>query len=451
MATVQAQTGPPVADPATSGGDASDKETLENSLLQYNQAIEGELYNEAADASKIYISALLDDPDHDRKEWGRALTRLGYAQRRAGEVEAAIENYMLAVDVIESESDRLDMRLAEPLHGLSRSSADAGDYRSAIRSYKRLLHVQQVNHGLHTLRQVQAVNDLSNIYYRLGDYDRANALQQSNVSIYSQNYPGDNLNKLPALYSQAAMYSKTGHLIDSQYSYHRIIAMIERADSSQSLHLLSAIYQFCDLLLNNHIMDGNDGAYKARRFLRRAMYIAETHEDATNLDRADAYIAMGDFLSLETFDGRAAMRHYVAAWEQLSADPSLAEERDARFGKPIVLNALPSPSATSMRRLLMSSQVDDGEYLGRLAIQYDIGADGRTRDIQVLEGDPTGYWDPVVVKHVDGLIFRPGIVDGEPGEFTNNVYEIQYSFRDRETTDDLRQNSLSRQANYQTQ
>jgi len=446
-----AQTDPPIVDATEAEVDASSKEGLALSLLQYQQAIAGELYNEAADAGKVYISTLLKDPDHDRREWSFALSRLGHAQHQAGQIDAAVENYTLAVEVIESESDRLDIRLAYPLRGLSRALVAAGDYRAATSSYRRLLHVQQVNHGLHTLGQAQSVSELSELYYRLGDFQQANALQQSYVSIYTQNYPGDNLQKLPALYSQANMYARTGLLIDSQKSYHKIIAMIERADGAQSLHLLSAIYQFSDLLQHNRIHDGADGNYRARRFLRRAIYIAEHHEDATNLDRADAYIAMGDYLSLETFDKRAAMRQYVAAWEQLSADPTLAVERETRFGTPTVLNAMPPHSATSMRKLLMLSQVSDDELVGRLAVQYSIGPDGRTRDLQVLEGDPTGFWDPVVVNHIDGLIFRPGIVDGEPSEYVNNVYEIQYSFRDQELNGNLRQNSLSRDASFRTQ
>ena len=431
--------------------DNSDKEALALSLVQYQQAIAGELYNEAADAGKVYISTLLKDPNHDRNEWSHALSRLGHAQHQSGQIDAAIENYALAVEVIESESDRLDNRLAYPLHGLSRALVDAGDYRAAIPFYKRLLHIQQVNNGLHTLEQAQSVSELSEIYYRLGDFQRANALQHSYVSIYTQNFPGDDIRKLPALYSQANMYARTYRLIDSQKSYHRLIAMIEREDGAKSLYLLSAIYQFADLLQNNHINDGDDGIYRARRFLRRAVYIAENHEDATNLDRADAYIAMGDYLSLETFDKRAAMRQYVAAWEQLSADPALAVERELRFGNPTVLNAMPPHSATSMRKLLMLSIVNDNELVGRLAVQYSIGPDGRTRDLQVLEGDPTGYWDPVVINHIDRLIFRPGIVDGEPSEYANNVYEIRYSIRDQELPEEFRQNGLSNKASYQTQ
>ena len=425
-ALAKGQLGPPP--PAATTGSSQDSLTL--ALARYDQAIEGELFNEAADASKLYISALLQEPDFDRKEWGMALARLGQAQHYAGEFDAAIENYVLAVEVIESETNRLDPLLIEPLHGLGRALERSGDYRVAVTSYKRLLHVQQVNLGLYTLEQGQALSELSEVYFRLGDYQRANASQQSYASIHISNYPGDNLQQLPALYSRADMQYKTGHLIDAQLSYRRIISMIERADGSQSLYLLPAIYRLADLLQNNRIKDGIEGSYVARRFLRRAVYIAEHHDGASNLERADALIAMGDYLNLRTGDRRAATRKYVAAWQQLSADDSLGEESDARFGSPIQLNDPPSTTTPAMRQLLESSQTNLDDRSARLTVRYDIDAEGHTRNIELIEGDTTGYWDSIIVDHVDRFVFRPAFIDGKPAEISDRLYEIRYSLQD---------------------
>ncbi len=423
-ANVQSQADPPVA--TTRPG----QESLTLALARYEQAIEGELYDEAADASKLYINALLRDPDHDRREWGRALGRLGHAQHHAGEFDAAIENYVLAVEIIEAETNRLDPLLIEPLLGLSRALDDSGNYRVAVASYKRLLHIQQVNQGLHTLEQGQALNELSEVYFRLGNYQRANALQQSYASVYNSNFPGDNLRQLPALYSRADMQYKTGHLIDAQFSYRRIISMIERADGPQSLYLLPAIYRLSDLLQNNRIKDGIEGSYVARRYLRRAVYIAEHHDGASNLERADALIAMGDYLATQTLDREAALRRYRAAWQLLAADASLGAERDARFGNPTLLNDLPAYTTPAMRKLMMLSQTELDDLSGRLIVRYDIDAEGLTRNIELIDGDPAGYWDLIIVDHVDRFIFRPALVDGEPLEFSNRLYEIRYSLRD---------------------
>jgi len=420
---VNSQTKPPAAaEPAP--------ETMALARGRYDQAIDNALYDEAANAAKLYIGELLRDPNHERLEWGHALNRLGRAQHLSGEYDAAVENYMLSIEVIESETNRLDPLLIDPLLGLSRTLKDAENHTAAVTAYKRLLHVQQVNHGLHTLELGESLNDLSEIYFRLGDNQRANALQQSYMSVYNSNYPGDDLQKLPALYSRADMQYKTGHMIDAQLSYRRIISMIERADGTQSLYLLPAIYRLSELLQNNRIKDGIDGSLVARRYLRRAVYIAEKSDGASNLERADSYIALGDYLSLRTGNRRAVMRYYYSAWQELVADDSLIEERHARFGSPTLLNDLPPFATPAMRSLILLSHIQTEDAFGRLIVRYDVDSNGRPLNIELIEGDPTGVWDPIVVDHVDRFIFRPAFKDGEPAEFSNRLYEIKYSLED---------------------
>ena len=77
-------------------------------LARYEQAIEGKLYNEATDASKLYINTLLQDPDFERREWANALIRLGHAQRYSSNHEQSIQNYELAIELLHSETDRLN-------------------------------------------------------------------------------------------------------------------------------------------------------------------------------------------------------------------------------------------------------------------------------------------------------------------------------------------------------
>ena len=405
-------------------------EALSLARMRYDEAIDSALYVEAADAAKLYIGELLSDPNHERLEWGHALDRLGHAQHLSGDYNAAIENYLLSVEVIESETNRLDPLLIDPLRGLSRTLKDAENHKMAVTAYKRLLHVQQVNHGLHTLELGESLNDLSEIYFRLGDNQRANALQQSYVSVYNSNYPGDNLQKLPALYSRADMQYKTGHMIDAQLSYRRIITMIERADGTQSLYLLPAIYRLSELLNNNRIKDGIDGSDVARRYLRRAVYIAEKSDGASNLERADSYIALGDYLSLRTGNRRAAMRYYYSAWQELVADDTFIEERHARFGNPTLINDLPPFATPAMRSLMLLSHLQTDDVFGRLIVRYDVDSNGRTFNIELIEGDPTGTWDHIVVDHVDRFIFRPAFKDDEPAEFSNRLYEIKYTLED---------------------
>jgi len=408
----------------------------------YRRAFDSELYDEAVDAQKRYISTLLRQPGHDRADWGDALDRLGEAQLLAEDYDSAVENFELAIDVLEDETNRLDDALISPLVGLARARVGAGDLPGAIDTYQRAIHLQQVNFGPHAFEQAEVLDEMSDISYELGDLDAANGYKQAYASVYRQNYEDDYLMQVDALLSQARLLATTGRLLDAQYAYRRIIADLEDADGRRSLALLPAIYQFADLLQNNKMADGINGAYVARRYLRRAVHIAEKNENATPVDRANAYIAFADYLSVHSADGVSAMRFYQQAWDELSVGSEYAAEREVRFAKPVLLNPVPYNTAPVMQKVLRLAAQDDGtENLTRLSARFDIDEKGGVHNIAIVEGDPTGYMDPILARHVELFVFRPGFVDSKPAEFSDQLYVIEYAVPEMDP--DLRQNSAS--------
>ena len=426
--------------------EAAASSVLLDAQQQYRQAMQGELYSEAADATKRYIDELLRSDDFDRTEWGEALTQLGDAQYLAGNYNAAIENFRHAIEVLEAQTNQLSLEIAEPLTGLGHAYYQVGNMRGSIRAFERAAHVHQVNSGLHSLEQGEILNSLAKVYFEMGDYDRANALEQSYVSIYEKNYPGDDMRKLPALFSQAQMLRKTDRLYDASNAYNRLIAMIEDADGGSSLELLPALYEVADLQRHHghEMIDMIDGKYRARRLLRRAVYIAEKNEDATPEIIADAHLRLGAFLATETANRPAAIRSFKKAWDELSADESLAAAREARFNEPTLLNVVPNGTAPSMRKLLMMSLYADEYSDGRLVVRFDVDAEGSTQNIELIEPDPTGYWDDIIVGHVDKLVFRPRFENGRPVEQQDQTFELRYSSDDADSVTDFGQNTLLR-------
>ena len=413
--------------------------------IQYQQSLDAGLYGEAADTQKRYIGTLLSDPRYDRVEWGRVLDRLADAQLLDDDHRSASENFELAVEVLENETNRLDGVLIEPLIGLARAQTGTGAYGEAIRTYKRAIHVQQVNNGPHAFGQAIVLDEMSKVAFDMGDYDSANRYKLAYASVYRQNYDDDYLKQVDALLSQARMFASTGKLLDAQYSYRRIIADIEDADGGKSLALLPAIYQFVDLLQNHTIADGINGSDKARRFLRRAVYIAERHPEATAMHRAEAYLAYADHLSVNSADDVSALRYYRQAWAELSSDATLLEVRNEHFAKPVLLNPIPYNSSPVMRKVLrLSTSSNDEISLTRLAASFDIDTRGSARNISIVEGDPTGYMDPILLRHVEMFVFRPRFVDSEPVAYIDQIYVIEYP--DTDMAPELGQNSLGIQS-----
>lgn len=413
---------------------------------QYRQAMDAELYTEAADAAKRYIAELLEDDDFDRTEWALALNQLADAQYLGGDYRAAVQNFRDAVEVLEAQTNQLNLDIVEPLTGLGHAYYAVGNLRDAVQAFERAAHVYQVNSGLHALEQGEILDSMAEVYFDMGDYNRANALEQSYVSIVEKNYPGADVRKLPALFSQAQMLRRTDRLYDASGAYNRMIAMIEKAEGRASLHLLPALYEVADLQRHHghEMIDMIDGKKKARRLLRRAVYIAEKNEDATPEIIADAHLRLGAFLATETANRRAALRSFRRAWDVLSTDESLLAARDERFAEPALLNVVPNGTAPSMRKLLMMSLNATDYSDGRLVVRYDVDTQGSTQNVQLVEPDPTGYWDEIIVAHVNKLVFRPRFEDGQPVEQQGQLFELRYSSADADSVTDFGQNTLLR-------
>ena len=393
---------------------------------RYEESMRAGIYAEAASAAAGYISTLLNQPDYDRRDWAEGLVRLGHAQRSSADFDAAIQNYELAIDILRTETDRLNASLVEPMLGTSEAMIELGRFAQASDMLEGVLHLQQVNHGLHDLSQAEPLQLLSQAYLALGDADRALSRQRAHTSLYDRNYPGDDVRKLNALLAEAGLLDDLGMRVDSHMVYRRTINMVERAEGNRTPDLLPALILIADLLANNEIRDGYDGRPLARRYMQKALWIANNGEDITPVERADAYIAMGDYLSLYTMDRAGAARRYQEAWEVLAVEPAFDSELGERFGEPVLLQEMPRTTAPDMRNLFMRTSTHEAAPGSRILVRFDVNERGEAENIEVIEGDPTGYWSDLVVDHVQKFIFRPKLEDGETIRHEDMYWDISY-------------------------
>ena len=415
-------------------------EDLRGSFLQ--ATADGQ-HLEAADVVKRSIWLLLQDEDGDRMVYGRLLTLLGDAQQQAGDFSTAIENYDLAIEVFEEERDRLSAALVAPLLGKSRSLMGARRYPEAIRNYRRTLHVHQVNNGLFGVRAANMIVELSEAYFLDGDFDAANAMQESSVALVERVHNGDNLERLPSLYNRAEMLTRTASYETSLKAYRRIIAMIEHVEGPESLHLIPAFNATASLLVSHYILDGAEGTDRARRYLRRAVAIAERNDAAGPDVRADTHITLGDFLNTQTQDVKAYCRSYLRGWDLLNGDPDFHGRRDQLFALPVLLNPVPEDTPYTMLSLLQNSTEPDTIKNGFIQVHYDVDDGGRPRNVRIVESVPEGLYDYVVRNHVRDFRFRPRIEDGEVKSSPNQEYTIRFSYAQEDLSDDVWQNSDS--------
>jgi len=147
------------------------------------------------------------------------------------------------------------------------------------------------------------------------------------------------------------------------------------------------------------------------------------------VEKADAYIAMGDYLNLKTLDHMAATRSYSRAWDLLSTDGSLQAERDARFASPVALNDVPSNTSWPIEAM-RSSVRGAPQPNGVVVVAYDVNDHGRVINARVVESEPGGQHEGVVLDHLDGLVFRPRFADRETVPAPGNRFEIRFLYEE---------------------
>lgn len=407
---------------------AADAYTVDNAQTTFVSLYKAGEYDEATDAGKLVIKLLLEESDHTTEQWSGALAQLATAQRKNGQFDQAIQNYKAAIELLVADSDRLNARLVDPLWGLSRTyaAADRGDM--ALSSYQKTLHIKQINGGLHNVEQAELLLEMSDILFQRGEYSEANALQKANVNLAKHNYPGDNLRKLPAMYTRADMLVRSGENLKAQRSYREILRLVKRAEGARSLSLLPVLLELSDESLYEVSNVKFSIQHRVLQYLRRAVRITDKNEDATDLQKADAHLAMGDFVALNVGDRTSALRSYRKAWDFLSGDAELLTERDKRFAEPRALNDVPSHLIDAFWGLKKDPTESDKN--GFVVVTYDVTKKGKIDNMQVAESSPAGYKDYAVIRHLRNIFFRPSFVARNPTATINRRYEVRYTYND---------------------
>ncbi len=412
-----------VADPQVLTNEAA---IYEIELANVRRLIAEGAYDSAANSGKRLVVTSIQDYGRESLESANSLALLAHAQNQSGDHSAAVENYISAIEIAETLTDRLDKNLIIPLRGLGRAHLAMNRPDRAAESFERSLHINQVNEGPQNLGQVDQLAELTEAYFLMGDFKQAHALQQQSVMLYEREYPksGDK-RRLPSLYQYAKWLNRMGLFMREQAAYIQIIRIIERSEGKKSLELIPALTGLGKTYIFS--IDTESQAVGERR-LRRAVSIAADAEQPVLL--ADTEISLADFFTL-TGDRTAAKRAYLRAWDHLAdAETDYSEEMKRRFSAPYPLTTQDARSESFTKTSIedfknsLGAEPDQGYVL----LGYRISNRGSVRDIEVIEAEPAGLRDDDAVSWVRKFKFRPRIVDRELVETTDQIYEYRFTY-----------------------
>jgi tetratricopeptide (TPR) repeat protein len=418
----------------------ADEPALSAAASNYQDAMDSGLYAEAEAAAKQRLDRALREGRWEDISTAGLLADLALAQRLNGDYEAALQNYEQAVSIVESNADRLDLSLIEPLLGIGKTHAANGRPDRALPFLERALHVRHVNAGPHSLEQAETLETLADTYRSMGQMDDAIEVADRLVVLFSRNFPGESIEIVPALLRKGQLHGEAQNWREERNAYNDAVKIVERSDGKSSVNLVRPLisygqshqreyfYLFLKAESEAELPDPRL-LHEARTYFESAMELANGAEAGEWRIRSEALLAMGDFLTLTREHGRARI-FYRDAWELLTVDLSRLDERRRQLEAVVALSQ-PTPDLT----IALPFDAKDNSSIaafetGFIVTQFTITRRGRVTDIGLVEiaPDRNDKIEAEVKQRLGQSVFRPrfegGFAVDTPGQIVR--YEFPY-------------------------
>jgi len=400
-----------------------------SSFNQFTEALTNEAYSEAEVVAKQMIEQV--DPNA-AAERARALHNLAVAQQAQGSHDSAMQNYVASIDVITRNENNLSSSLIMPLRGLAQVYLDRGLQDEANAALDRALHVSNVNYGPHSLNQLPILNERLDAALEFSDPESALDLMDRIHALYTRKYPRDSQELLPMYRQEAELYNTLG-MGDEEYNAWRHVLTIQRKlHGKNDLSLIEPHLRLAEVRIRNLMTIGNRkvAASSAAGHLKKALRIAEDSPGDNWQARKNCLLSLADFYTLFGMQGRAR-RYYAEAWDLLTSDemyrPSLARDLEV----PVALVRQPPNPYANFAYDRKTVDIDPDEYLeGEMVMAFTVTAEGRTRDIRLVESDPEDFelMERRVRNSVERFVYRPRIADRVPVPTADQYYRIKFYY-----------------------
>ena len=391
----------------------------------------GEQNYDAADiAAKRVIEMSIKIYGPQSHETAKALNNLGVVQNNSQQYEAAVQNFVSAIEILEILEDRLNSQLINPLKGLGAAQLGAGRPDLARQAYSRATHITHVNEGPHNLEQVEILEALAEAYMRMGDIDSARDVADRVHILQVRHFSDDPLGLLPALMRRASWQHRSGYYNDERATYRRAIRIIEDSVGKEDPRLVDPLVKLGRSFYYYEPLPQNQpryvGSATGESYLKRANRIAERSEDFPWLELATTKLALADFYVFAESYSRAK-NAYEEVWNELSIDEERLELRDELLGQPRPIWTETLPPYTNGAAGVMRK---NGEIrTGAVTVIYDVTRRGRSRILEI-KTDPEEFTDiaNMVEREVRRRVYRPAIVDGATRESDPQVFTHEFSY-----------------------
>ena len=412
----------------------SPKAELLQQFENYKRLMNDGIYDEADSVAKRIVTLAIEVTGPRSSETAKALTNLGIVQHRNKQFDAAQQNFMSAIEIIEDIEDRLNGRLINPLKGLGAAQLEGGRPDLAAQTFSRAIHITHVNEGPHNVSQIEILESLAETSLRLGSVEEARDMHDKIYMLHQRRYDDDQLALVPSLMRRAEWQHRAGYIVDEQATYRRAIRIIEENAGKKDLRLIGPLtrlgqsYFFTDL-------HGDQGLHHnpvtGEIYFKRALRIAESSPESNWQIETAARISLGDYYMMQNMHTRAR-KLYGRVWESLAGEEDKLALRDDIFANAVPLNDKPLPEFIGDSGPPTMAGLSEDYEQGTITMKYTVTNRGRIIGLELVEVYPPEFTDMhrTVHRELRSRTYRPRFVDGEPAIAEDQVFTHSFYYKE---------------------
>ncbi|MEL7025186.1 MAG: hypothetical protein AAGL69_15730 [Pseudomonadota bacterium] len=384
----------------------------------------------ALDQAKLVVELASRIWGGESPEVAKALTNLAIAQTESADFVAAQQNFVAAIQVQEAAgADIVGKELINPLNGLANASIALNDLEAAVPLFERSVHISHVTAGPNNLEQLDTLDSLSRTHYFLGDTRTANKIQDIIFRLQQRRYSADSDQYLDALKRRADWYTKIGNFTEAMFAYRRLERTIAKYHGRDDPRLIEPLVALA--FVTPRQTQATPGftpelaLKEARRAVHRAVRIAREQGAGDPSLLPATLVAEGDFLLFATAT-RTARQSYLEAYNLTVNNPDLKSLHESLFAEPNAVVTQPIRSVYHINDSGTRSYPDRGF----VELEYDLTVSGRPDNLRIVDSQPAGLMDAIVVRNVRRFVYRPTFVNGTPTRSYGVRYRHEFRYDD---------------------
>jgi len=410
----------------------------------YEQALDSGLYSEAEIAAKQLLERAIREGRRDEQSTADLLTKLALVQRLNRDFAAAQQNYELAVNIIESRKDMLDLALVEPLLGIANTHIDNERPDLALEFLDRALHVRHVNEGPHSLEQAETLEVLATAYRQTGKLREAADVADRLYLLYGRNYPGNSMELVPVLLKKGHILGDIGERRDQRNAYIDAVNIVEHNEGKSSAHLIAPFIslgrsyteeyfeQYRLAQSGGDLPEGRDDykdrlLTKGKSYNESALELARSNADVEWQLYSEALLALADFYTVMEEQSRARVL-YRDAWQLLAQDEARLAWRRAELETVLPLQQLQPDLTVALNFGAEEGGSGTSYATGFIITQFTVTRRGRLANISLVEISPerNAAIEAEVKRALSEFVYRPRFENGLAVDTPNQT--VRYSF-----------------------